>query len=56
MAGDFEVEVFFDGDCPLCVREIELLRKLDKPARRIRFTDIQAKIFRRRRSASVFPS
>ena len=45
MAGDFEVEVFFDGDCPLCVREIELLRKLDKPARRIRFTDIQAEDF-----------
>jgi predicted DCC family thiol-disulfide oxidoreductase YuxK len=41
---DFEVEVFFDGDCPLCVREIELLRKLDK-AGRICFTDIQAADF-----------
>jgi predicted DCC family thiol-disulfide oxidoreductase YuxK len=38
---DFEVEVFFDGECPLCMREIGLLRKLDK-ASRIRFTDIQA--------------
>lgn len=40
-SSDFDVEVFFDGDCPLCVREIELLRKLDKQTR-IRFTDIQA--------------
>lgn len=39
---EFEVEVFFDGDCPLCMREIELLRKLDKKSQRIRFTDIQA--------------
>ena len=43
--GDFEIEVFFDGDCPLCVREIALLRKLDKQTRRIRFTDIQAAEF-----------
>jgi predicted DCC family thiol-disulfide oxidoreductase YuxK len=38
---DFDIEVFFDGDCPLCLREIEMLRKLDK-AGRIRFSDIQA--------------
>jgi predicted DCC family thiol-disulfide oxidoreductase YuxK len=42
--GNFEVEVFFDGDCPLCLREIALLRKLDK-AGKIRFTDIQADDF-----------
>jgi predicted DCC family thiol-disulfide oxidoreductase YuxK len=38
----FDVEVFFDGECPLCVREIAFLRRLDAPAKRIRFTDIQA--------------
>jgi predicted DCC family thiol-disulfide oxidoreductase YuxK len=43
--GAFEVEVFFDGDCPLCVREIELLRKLDNGKGAIRFTDIQAADF-----------
>ena len=32
-------EVFFDGDCPLCVREIRLLRWLDRKGR-VRFTDI----------------
>jgi predicted DCC family thiol-disulfide oxidoreductase YuxK len=40
----FDVEVFFDGDCPLCVREINMLRWLDRRSR-IRFTDIAAKDF-----------
>ena len=39
------VEVFFDGECPLCVREIRLLRLLDR-RHRIRFTDISVKDFR----------
>lgn len=34
-------EVFFDGDCPLCRREIALLRRLDRRGA-IRFTDIAA--------------
>ena len=42
---DFDIEVFFDGDCPLCLREVNLLRKLDKESQRIRFTDIQAADF-----------
>ena len=36
---DFDVEVFHDGDCPLCMREIRTLRRLDRRAR-VRFTDI----------------
>jgi len=35
----FDVEVFFDGECPLCLREINMLRRLDR-AGRILFTDI----------------
>ena len=42
--GDFRVEVFYDGDCPLCLREIKLLRRLDRK-KRIRFTDIAAPDF-----------
>lgn len=37
----FDVEVFYDGACPLCMREIAMLRRLDKQAR-IAFTDIAA--------------
>jgi predicted DCC family thiol-disulfide oxidoreductase YuxK len=35
----WEVEVFFDRDCPLCMREIRMLQRRDKGGR-IRFTDI----------------
>ncbi|MEM8736651.1 MAG: DUF393 domain-containing protein [Planctomycetota bacterium] len=41
---DFEIEVFFDGDCPLCVREIKMLRWMDRRGR-IQFTDIAAADF-----------
>lgn len=42
---DWRVEVFFDGECPLCMREVKLLRWLDRK-HRIRFTDITAADFR----------
>jgi len=40
----WHVEVFYDGECPLCLREIKLLRRLDRKDR-IRFTDISAPSF-----------
>lgn len=42
--GVFDVEVFYDGDCPLCMREIRMLDRLDR-RRRIRFTNIAAEGF-----------
>ena len=39
------VEAFFDGDCPLCVREVGLLRRLDGARARIRWTDIASPEF-----------
>jgi predicted DCC family thiol-disulfide oxidoreductase YuxK len=38
---DFEIEVYYDGQCPLCLREMRMLRRLDKRGR-IRFVDITA--------------
>ena len=40
----FEIEVFYDGACPLCTREIDMLKRKDRAAR-IRFTDIAASGF-----------
>ncbi len=40
----FEIEVYYDGACPMCAREISMLRRLDR-AGRIRFIDIAAPDF-----------
>jgi predicted DCC family thiol-disulfide oxidoreductase YuxK len=39
--GPFDLEVWFDGACPLCAREVAFLRRLDGGGR-VRFTDIAA--------------
>ena len=39
-----EIEVFFDGGCPLCLREINFLKSRDRHGR-IKFTDIDAPDF-----------
>ncbi|MFO0554116.1 MAG: DUF393 domain-containing protein [Polyangiaceae bacterium] len=39
-----QFEVFFDGECPLCAREIAMLARWDR-AGRIRFTDIASPAF-----------
>ena len=38
------VEVFFDGECPLCAKEVAFVRRLDRRSR-VRFTDIAAADF-----------
>jgi predicted DCC family thiol-disulfide oxidoreductase YuxK len=43
-ASRFDVEVFYDGDCPLCMREIRMLQGLDR-RQRIGFIDIAAPDF-----------
>ena len=40
-AWDQPFEVFYDGECPLCVREIDIIRRLDRDDLMI-FTDIAA--------------
>ena len=44
MAAAYDIEVFFDGDCPLCRREINFLQRRDHQ-HRIRFTNIAATDF-----------
>lgn len=40
-----EIEILYDGDCPLCSREVEVLRRLDRGRGRVRFADIAAPDF-----------
>ncbi|MCY2966222.1 MAG: DUF393 domain-containing protein [Planctomycetota bacterium] len=41
----FDVEIFFDGDCPLCRREMNFMRRFNRRGR-VLFTDIAAADFR----------
>lgn len=41
---EWTVEVFYDGDCPLCKREIGWIRRLDR-RHRVRLTDIASTEF-----------
>ena len=38
------IEVFYDGGCPVCLREVRMLRRLDRRGL-IRFTEIDAPRF-----------
>ena len=38
-------EVFYDGDCPLCNKEIALIRWMDRKSKRLVLTDIAAPSF-----------
>ena len=40
-----QIEVFYDGDCPLCMREINFLKRR-KRSNLIRFTDISQPNFK----------
>ncbi len=40
-----EITVLFDGECPLCAREVAMLRRLDRGRGRIGFDDIAAPEF-----------
>jgi predicted DCC family thiol-disulfide oxidoreductase YuxK len=43
--GAWAIRVLYDGDCPLCRREIRLLQRLDRGRGRLQFEDIAAADF-----------
>jgi len=44
MISEYTIEMLYDGECPLCVRETRMLQRMDRQ-RRIRFTNIAAADF-----------
>jgi predicted DCC family thiol-disulfide oxidoreductase YuxK len=44
MIPDYTIEMLYDGECPLCMRETRMLQRFDRQ-RRIRFTNIAAADF-----------
>ena len=40
----YAIEMFYDGECPLCMRETRLLQRMDRD-QRLRFTNIAAAKF-----------
>lgn len=41
----WEIRVFFDGECPLCRREIAMIRRLDRGRGRVDLVDLAAEDF-----------
>lgn len=39
---DWKIKLLYDGDCPLCLREVSFLQKKDKGRGLVAFTDIAA--------------
>lgn len=39
---EWDIRMLYDGDCPLCMREVNMLRRRDKEAGKIDFVDISS--------------
>ncbi|XP_054805377.1 uncharacterized protein At5g50100, chloroplastic isoform X1 [Prosopis cineraria] len=39
---DWKIKMLYDGDCPLCMREVNMLRERNKTYRTIKFVDISS--------------
>ena len=55
LAAGKSVEVFYDGDCPLCMREIRMLMRKDRDAH-IQFTDIATPGFDAAEHGTTYPA
>lgn len=51
----WEIRVLYDGECPLCVREIGMMRRLDRGRGRVDFEDIAAPGFDAGRYGTTLP-
>ena len=40
LQSDWQIDLLYDGDCPLCLREVNFLRRQDRGRGLVRFTNI----------------
>ena len=52
-APTWRINLLYDGDCPLCVREVEFLRKKDRGRGLVKFTNIAADDYRAEANGGV---
>lgn len=45
--------MLYDGDCPLCMREVNMLRKRDKDQNKIGFVDISSPEYSAKDNAGI---
>ncbi len=51
--GSWEIKMLYDGDCPLCMREVNMLRKRDKDQNKIGFVDISSQSYSAKDNAGI---
>lgn len=44
-APQWDIKMLYDGDCPLCMREVDMLKKRDKGVNKIAFVDISSEFY-----------
>ena len=52
--GDWDFKLLYDGACPLCMREVRMLQKLDRRSGRLALEDIAAPDFEAARYGRSF--
>ena len=49
----WEIKMLYDGDCPLCMREVDMLRRRDEGVGKIEFVDIASPEYDPVRNAGI---
>ena len=50
---DWEIRMLYDGDCPLCMREVNMLKKRDTNVGKIDFVDISSPEYEPEQNANI---
>ena len=50
---DWEIRMLYDGDCPLCMREVNMLKRRDTNVGKIDFVDISSQDYEPSQNANI---